>query len=565
MTATLDQIDAEIIRCSNPLYFIHNYCKLPPKNDPFRLWPDQVESLKTMRRERFVAMLKARQTGFTSLIAADTAHHSIYDAPWTTLLFSKSHQEAKDLLKRIRATFKGLPEWLQPRGFTKDSTTELELTNGSRLISFGSMASGGDSYTADVVVIDEADLIRNLDILLSGAKPTIDAGGKLVILSRSEKSSVHAEKSSFKNIMRAALAGRSEFQPIFVPWWARPGRNAEWYRNVAKEIEDRTFSRDELYANYPASPEEALAARELDKRFPVAKLLTVFQERKPLPIPKGTPFKGWQHLIEFYKLPEPDRRYVLGADVAKGNPNSDDSTGEVLDAETLEECAVLCGKIEPTVHGYRCALLARYYSNAEILPERNAQHGTKFIESLRREKARILMGRDKHLGWWTDEVSKNLMYDSVAEQVRVGGCVIHSKATFDQLASLDVANLEAPFGSHDDRAIGFALAVQAAVKRIIKPEIQIVTADSPSSSTPRPETKYTGIRYLETYDCWTVHIDGGAIGFGDFSTDRAAALATNMTMEALGRDPENVLPPDPADAETAEKARKYLRDKGLLK
>jgi Terminase large subunit, T4likevirus-type, N-terminal len=562
-------IDLEIARCSNTAYFIHNYCQVRGEDGadrPFHLWPAQLEALRTIESSRLVSILKARQTGFTTLMAAFCVKLAIFKPGSVILVFSKSHKEAKAFIARIKGTIKRLPEWLQPKGFTRDTTTELWLTNGSQFISFGSMSSGGDSYTANLVCVDEADLIRNLDTLLSGAKPTIDGGGKLVLLSRSEKSSVHAEKSSFKNIMRAALAGTSQYVPLFFPWWVRPGRTRTWYDEQKAEIFARTFSHDELFANYPETPAQALAAREQDKRFPVQWLEEVFFPLQPLSL-AGTAFAGWSGL-EIFKMPEVGKKYTLGADVAWGNPNSDDSVGVIGDKEALEEVAVLCGKIEPTVHAHRCAALAEFYNRAEILCERNGTHGDTCLRGLRERRANVLKGRDGHAGWWTDCVGKNVMYDSVAEVVRIKACIIHSKKTFDQLASLDVAELAAPFGSHDDRAVGFGLMVQASSKRTKHASIDVVTGSS--STGPPKETasreQFQGVKYFPTYSSYWAHVMQGAnkIDLGEWETNAEAAHAVNAAHEFLGMSLVNILEPT-KDWETIRaKVQAVLKAKGLL-
>ena len=70
--------------------------------------------------------------------------------------------------------------------------------------------------------------------------------------------------------------------------------------------------------------------------------------------------------LTIYKEPMPGRHYVIGADPAEGNPNSDDSAGNVLDADTWEEVAVFAGKWEPRVFG-------RFIDQGERAPMRRGQ------------------------------------------------------------------------------------------------------------------------------------------------------------------------------------------------
>lgn len=549
MTAVAESqnIATEIIRChASPVYFGYNYCKIKDEKSgdyhPYRPWPAQVEALKASTVHRLVVMLKARQIGMTTgVVCVRAVHLGLFKPGSTVLIFSKSRDEAKKLLKRIRTMIMGLPEWMQPAAFTVDASQELELSNGTLFVTFGSKASGGDSYTASLVIIDEADLIPDLDLLLSGAKPTIAAGGSLIMLSRVDK---REPNSPFKRTFKAAQAGNSPYHPIFFPWHARPDRTQAWYDGERKEIEARTGAVDELYEQYPATPEEALAARMLDKRLPIIWLQQCFHEWNPINRARlPLPFSSWDRL-EVYKLPEPGRKYLAGTDVAKGNPNSDDSVTTFIDRETLEEVAVLCGKLEPTVLAHHTAQLAKWYNDAPANIERN-HHGHKCIDEARKKHGlTVLKGRDGKPGWWTDPLGKTTMYDNVADVVRLGACTIHSRATFEQLASIDVARMEAPEGFADDRAMSFALAVHGAGK----PQKQLTAIQLLSGEATKPEAEqaisYAGVSFVPSFAEWqaVVVIQNERIDLGTYKTDREAAAAVNAAHLAVGQQAPNAVP-----------------------
>jgi len=100
--------------------------------------------------------------------------------------------------------------------------------------------TGGRSYTASLVVVDEADFADNLDALLAAVKPTIDAGGRLILLSTADKAK---PQSAFKRIYGAGKRGENGYRAIFLPWLARPGRSAEWYEEQKRDVESRTAQR----------------------------------------------------------------------------------------------------------------------------------------------------------------------------------------------------------------------------------------------------------------------------------------------------------------------------------
>ena len=163
--------------------------------------------------------------------------------------------------------------------------------------------------------------------------------------------------------------------------------------------------------------------------------------------------------LTVWEPPLPTRRYVIGADHAEGNPNSDESAATVLDAETWTQVAELTGKIEPSTFAAYLDELGRWYNGADVMAERN-NHGHLLIRELQRlGNLRVLEGYDGRPGWLSTVKGKPLLYGLLADAVRAGACTIRGSETAAQLASIEASTLRAPEGLHDDRAVAFALAI----------------------------------------------------------------------------------------------------------
>lgn len=418
-----------------------------------RLWPSQRKALAAMRKHRLLCALKARQLGFTWMALGDGLQTVLYQPGSTVLLFSLRDTEAKDLLRRMKDMHRSLPAEMR-RPALVDSSHDWRLGNGSRVMAFPTTA--GDSYSASLVVVDEADLVPDLNRLLRSVKPTIDAGGRLLLISRADKSK---PQSTFKQIYRSAKAGESSWHPFFLPWNARPDRDAAWYESQRQDSLARTGALDDLWEQYPETDEQALAPATLDKRLPLAWLEECYTDSAVKA--DGPSIPG----LAMYTSPASGRDYVIGADAAEGNPTSDDSAAVVLDAKTLEQVAALSGKFQPDVLAAHCDSLGRYYNGAGILPERN-NHGHAVILWLRdNSNLRILKGDDDKPGWLSSGKGKAVMYDAVAEVLRDRAPRVRDYRTFVQLSLIEGASLRAPAGEHDDLADSFALAVVAARQR----------------------------------------------------------------------------------------------------
>jgi hypothetical protein len=453
----------EVLKCRKSFpYFCDTYCQILSDCGqgaswvPFHLWPEQWRVAGLLQANRLVVVLKARQLGLTWLVLAFALWLMLFHPIATVLLFSRRDEEAADLLAvRLRGLYDRLPAWLQVRGFTTDNDHEWALASGSRALAFPTTA--GDSYTATLAVVDEADLCPDLDRLMRAVKPTIDGGGRMILLSRSDKSK---PQSPFKRVYTAARQRLNDWVPVFLPWHARPDRDAAWYETQRHDVLARTACLDDLAEQYPATDAEALAPRMLDKRIPAIWLQQCYVEQPPsTPL---TPEAPAIPSLALFVSPQPGHRYVLGADPAEGNPTSDDSALCVLDRDTGEQVAELAGKFEPFVFAYYAQQLAAWFHQAGILVERN-NHGHAVLLWLRDHGRGVqpLHGQGGKPGWLSSTLGKTQLYDKCAEACKNAEVMLHSFATYQQLASIDGSTLRAPAGEHDDRADAFALACAA--------------------------------------------------------------------------------------------------------
>ena len=445
----------EWLRCrASASYFACHYVDIYDATSQgwmkFNLWPAQAETLSTMAGSKKLVILKARQLGISWLSLAYALWLMLFHPPATILLFSLREEESKELLWRLRGMYGRLPEWQQSKGVTLSNETRWILSNGSRALAFSTRS--GRSYTGTLALVDEADFVPELSQFLNAVKPTIDAGGQLFLVSTSDKK---RPISTFKNLFRAAVQGTGDYRHVFLPWWARPGRDDAWRQSVQAEMFAQRGTNDDFFAEYPSTPEEALAAEQLDRRLPLDWLKRCMQTDLAVLPGVGPAVPG----LAVWALPIPGRRYVVGVDPAEGNPNSDESAACVLDAESWAQVAMLAGKVEPSAFAGYVDQVGTWFNNADVLPERN-NHGHLFIREIERlGHLRVLPGYDDRPGWLSNVKGKPLFYGLLADAVQEGVCVVRDSETAVQLASIEASTLRAPEGLHDDRATAFALAV----------------------------------------------------------------------------------------------------------
>lgn len=440
------------------LYFVHRYCYIEDATAgewiPFELWREQAQTLRAISDNRLMVILKARQLGLTWLVLGYALWRILFHPAATVLLFSRRDDEAVHLLDhRLKGMYKRLPPWMHVREILTDNAHQWQLSNGSTAHAFPTTA--GDSYTATLAIVDEADLVPDLGRLMRAVKPTIDGGGRMILLSRSDKS---RPQSEFKNIYRGAKSGASPWTAVFLPWYVRPERSAAWYTEQKADIMARTGALDDLYEQYPATDTEALSPRVLDKRIPFHWIEQCYVPRDPLPDHAWPAEMPSLPNLEIYAPRIAGRAYVIGVDPAEGNPTSDPSALEVLDAVTGEQMAALAGRIEPSTMAAYADQLGAYFNNAALMVERN-NHGHAVILWLHdNSRLRVLPGWDGRPGWHSTSRGKTQLYSAAADAFRDRDVTLHSFATYTQLMAIEGSTLRAPEGEHDDRADAFALA-----------------------------------------------------------------------------------------------------------
>jgi hypothetical protein len=434
----------------------------------FRLWAAQVLLAWQLMTHRLVIILKARQLGISWLCCGYALWHCLFGDGKLVLLYSQGELEAIELLRRIKAIYGRLPEWMRESlpSVVVDNTTQFNFSNGSRIQSLPATAKAGRSNTASLVIVDEAAFLQWADKLYTALKPTIDGGGQLIILS-----TANGLGNLFHRLWIKASAGLNNFKQIFLPWWSRPGRDPAWY---ASQVADATDSQ-QVKQEYPANANEAFVATgrvRFDGEW-ISK-----QAKYVLP---GIPRKFWPESLRgidgltIYQLPlsmapeDPGHlairkpRYLLVADVAEGLEHGDFSAAVMLDDATWDEIIDLHGHWEPDVYAHHLHLIAEAY-DAGILVERN-NHGHSTLSTLKALKSRrVLDGPDGRPGWLTNAQTKPQSIDAIAIGLRDDLARFHTQAALDELQIYRVlpdGGTGAPAGYHDDRVMCRAIALGA--------------------------------------------------------------------------------------------------------
>lgn len=450
-----EQQAIEILKCStSPEYYIQTYCKIYDATSetwlPFNLWPAQKELLESIPKENLHIWLKARQIGLTWLSIAYALWLTRFGNETTVNLFSRRADEAAELMWRLQEMHTHTPEWLQAKIQTK-SAKQYRLLNRGRAFCFPTTKNSGRSYTSTLAIIDEADYIPFLGPLLTAIKPTVDAGGRLIVLSSADKS---VPNSRFKSIYREAVAGKNTYTPAFYSWKARPNRDQDW---IARQTAD--YTTDELWQEYPETDTQALAQLEKGKRFSAKLIISHISTTKPTTDEYG---------IEWIEKINHKKTYLISCDPAEGTPTGDISAISIIDAETWSEIGTWAQRAEVSETAETIKIIKNMMMNAMIIIERN-NHGHAIHAHLLEAGVEVetdpFDDTDTRKGWLTTGRTKVLIMANFAGQLKeeekltIEEQFIVSKETADQLSDIERHTLKASTGNHDDKALAYLIGI----------------------------------------------------------------------------------------------------------
>ena len=262
---------------ADPVYFTRSYGHVqhpegPPV--PFELWPQQADVMRTFATELRTVVLKARQLGLTWL-ALHYGFWLLAFNPHTpkarVLVLSKHGGDASKLALRAKRINQLLPPYLR---HTEDpdsrrSLTRLTLTDRGELTSLAGTPEAARGETATLVIFDEFGHVRNRNAAptWTAAQPTLGSKGRaIVIFTGNGPAEAPGDGQAAAQMWQRARTGESGIAAIFLPSHTHPERDAQWHERKRAEF----LSDDEFYAEYPETEEQALAASEGVRVYPLA-------------------------------------------------------------------------------------------------------------------------------------------------------------------------------------------------------------------------------------------------------------------------------------------------------
>ncbi len=446
----------------DPVEFFQDviYIKTVRGREKWDLYDAQRDFIRAYLGEEKLIVLKARQMGFTTLMANLALWQALFREDQTINVFADKEDDAKRILAMAIYSFKNLPKWatdLLPN-LTTDNQLEAQWSNNSKIVCFTATKKSGRGETANVVFLDEWAFLGDgtgdwAETAWAAVEPTVDLGGKFVGLS-----TANGLENFFHTMWQGALR-KDDWKRIFYPYNSIPLRDEKWW-----ERKRQGFAEDGqewiVYQEYPRDATEAF----------IKSGQTVFDVeilRLLEPEMRGPQFRGdldpslslredRNGYLQVWVMPNEKCDYAIGADVAEGLEHGDFSDATVrlgVDQKSSDGFIVhprgtvvarYRGKLDPDLYGDALDRLGRFYGTALLGVEANGS-GLSVVHRLQglnyprmyrtRTQQRIYNRETERYGWYTNKATKPLIIDQLAESIRKGLIIFWDEGLRQELMS----------------------------------------------------------------------------------------------------------------------------------
>tara|TARA_Y100001963_G_C6784551_1_gene451881 strand:- start:1434 stop:3017 length:1584 start_codon:yes stop_codon:yes gene_type:complete len=352
---TREQVLKEVVKSGkDPVYFINNYAKIShPMRGliPFKTYEFQTDLINNFNDHRFNVILKARQLGISTITAAYVAWMMLFHRDKNVLVIATKFGTAANLVKKVKAIHKHLPQWMKIADISIDNRTSFELSNGSQIKASSTSSDAGRSEALSLLVIDEAAHVEGLEELWTGLYPTLSTGGRCISLS-----TPNGVGNWFHQTCMDAEIQNNDFYLTTLPWDVHPDRDNEWFDKETKNMSRRQIAQ-ELECNFNMSGETVFHPEDME----------LIQGNLCEPKYKT----GFDRNLWIWEEFSPDGTYFITADVARGD-GEDYSTFLIFKIETNEVVAEYKGKAAPDLFANILFQTGTEYGACLIVVENNS-------------------------------------------------------------------------------------------------------------------------------------------------------------------------------------------------
>ncbi len=428
-------------------------------------------------------VLKARQLGITSYIAARLFVQTITRRGTLTMLVAHDREAAEEIFRIVHRFWDNLPLKLQEGPLKTSHSSARELVfprlDSEFTVTSADENAGRGRTIQNLHCTEVSRWGRAGEDALASLRAAVVPDGEIVL----ESTANGAWGSFYKEWQQAEETGYTQH---FFPWWFE-----ESYQSKPEPSFEMTEEEAVLAAAHGLTPEKITwrrqqwaSLRRMAAQEFAEDAVTCFRAsgdcvfeleviEKALAAARDPIEERDNRHLSVWLPPQAGKKYVMGVDPAGGGVDGDYSCAQVIDRKLGTQCAELHGHFSLRELGDRLIALAKEYNGALVAVERN-NHGHAVLAHLETENYQnVYVDDDGKVGWNTTGASRPPMIEGLAEMLVERPDLFQSAKLWNEcrtfVRSANGAPAAAP-GAHDDcvMAMGIAVAVRdkAAGKRL---------------------------------------------------------------------------------------------------
>lgn len=449
-------------------------------NQTQKLILDKLQELDEQSKPLWVICLKARQLGVSTLIEALLICHCLSEPSASVSIVAHDFKSARELFLCAKRMKDSLPMELPP-----GTQHVLEFPHSGSQVSRLKVATAGKGSSGrgqfhTALHLSEVGHYVDDNAFLS-LLPTVNYSPGSILILESTANGREGLGAAFYDYWNAAVDGRNDFLPIFIPWTYDKNyvRDPELaadapidedeeelikagvtlaqlaWRRVTIETKckgDVSFFEQEFpltaEQSFMASGDPAFTKEELQRGR--ASIQKPILRGNIVPVPGSNASEAYfepnsKTGFHFWQQPKPKLHYYIGADPARGVEDGDFAAICIWEGETGEQAASYSEKINPSVLADVLNAVGRYYNRAMLNIELTGNSGIETQRILRdvyhypnlyRWKGRDdkeASRRGMSFGWETQFRSREMMFVSFREAVRSGVCLVRDERICAQM------------------------------------------------------------------------------------------------------------------------------------
>ena len=441
-----------------------------------------VQMLFEKQRTRRNIVLKARQLGLTTWVAARFFLRTITHTGTLTLQVTHTQESAEEIFRIVHRFLDLLPPAFR-KGCLKTSRANARqiifplLDSQYRVVSAGERNAGRGMTAQNLHCSELARWPGDPAETLAGLRATLAPDAEEIL----ESTPDGVGGCFYEEWQSAAETGLARH---FFPWWMERS-----YRVKAVDPDSLTEEEQDLIAQHHLGLSQIAFRRKIRANFrglarqefaedpescfrasgeSVFELDAVERRMASAPAPIETRRNGE---LEIWFPPIAGKRYLVAVDPAGGGSEGDYSTAEVLELKTALQCAEFAGHVGGLELACLIADLAHQYNDAWLVVERN-NHGSgvlSLLESVcRYHRCYRQSGQP---GWLTNSVSRP------AAIGRMSACLVDQPDRFmsrkllaecRSFVRMPDGSTGARAGTHDDRVMAMAIGLATRAEMLEK-------------------------------------------------------------------------------------------------